>query len=81
LFLPRAREVGTDGVQKDAAGEDGDLDHPRRRDDKAERARHEFDVLAMPSTIGKGTESDPCYSFKMYDEFWYVLAEDIPSDE
>lgn len=75
------------GFRKTQPGRMGILTIPagttmfRRRDEKAERARHEFDVLAMPSTIGKGTESDPCYSFKMYDEFWYVLMEDIPKDE
>lgn len=74
------------GFKKTQPGRMGILTIPagttmfRRRDEKAERARHEFDVLAMPSTVGHGPEADPCYSFKMQDEFWYVLMEDIPNE-
>jgi hypothetical protein len=74
------------GFRKTEPGRMGILTIPagtmmfRRRDEKAERARHEFDVLAMPSLTGKGSQADPCYSFKMQDEFWYVLTEDIPNE-
>lgn len=75
------------GFKKTRPGRMGILTIPagttmfRRRDERAERARHEFDVLALPSWIGTHDDGDPCYSFKMYDEFWYVLKEDIPDDE
>lgn len=41
-----------------------------------ERARKEFDVLAMTTTSTPGAGVD-AYSFKLGNDYWYVLMEDI----
>lgn len=46
-----------------------------------ERAKKEFDVLAMPTSASAEHGRAPAYSFKLREEFWYVLKEDIPAGE
>jgi hypothetical protein len=49
-----------------------------RRAGGSERAKKEFDVLALPSHSPEGAKA---FSFKMRDEFWYVLKEDVGTPE
>ncbi len=43
-----------------------------------ERALHEFDVLAMPTSAGPESRGvEDAYSFKMRNEFWFVLMADV----
>lgn len=77
------------GFRKTRPGQMGILTIPqgtrlyraKNHGDTFERARKEFDVLALPSHRGPHDCGHETYSFKMRDEFWFVLKEDIPEDQ
>lgn len=42
-----------------------------------QRARKEFDALAMPTRADEEHNRQPAYSIRLGDEFWYVLKADV----
>ena len=46
-----------------------------------QRAMKDFDVLALPSWVGTASGGERAYSFKMSDQFWYVLVSDLPNED
>lgn len=69
--------------KKKEAGRMGVLTIPQgtrlyKRTGGSERARQEFDVLAMPTNSGReAVKGNDAYSFKLRDVFWFVLNEDL----
>jgi hypothetical protein len=43
-----------------------------------ERCKKEFDILALPSHSNDGEDA---YSFKLYDQYWYVIKGDVEQTE